>query len=505
MKKTTLLCILDGFGFNPNTKANAVALAKKPTIDKLLSTAAHTTLVTHGERVGLPDGQMGNSEVGHLNIGAGRVVEQWLLKISKALKSGVLATSEPYRTFIEATKDAPALHLVGLYSDGGVHSHSEHAELLIRTVAKSFSGPIYVHVITDGRDTSPFRAGEQLPALLSVIKELPNVSLATLSGRYFAMDRDKRWDRVEKAYNAIARGVGSLESDPMIAIKNSYAAKITDEFIEPTVCKAAPFNAKDGLIFWNFREDRMREIVAALATPSFDGFERAAPVIEKSRVLCCTEYDHTFHLPYLFEQIFIKNHLGEVVAEAGKKQLRVAETEKYPHVTYFFNGGIETPYAGEDRKVVPSPRDVKTYDLKPEMSAAAVRDTVLEGLKSGLYDFIAVNFANCDMVGHTGVVEAAVKAVETVDSCLGALLSELDAQGGQALIIADHGNAEQLINYEDGTPHTAHTLFPVPCIAYGKGAPAKLQDGGALCDVTPTLLKMMGIAQPAEMTGKALF
>ena len=504
-KKTTLLCILDGFGLNPNPLGNAIALAKKPNFDALWAGSPHTTLVTFGERVGLPEGQMGNSEVGHLNIGAGRVVEQWLLRISQALKKNALAKSPAYQKFLASVKDSPAVHLVGLFSDGGVHSHSEHATLLVERIAQDFKGKVVVHIITDGRDTSPHRALDQLPELIATIKKYPSVSVGTVSGRFFAMDRDKRWERIEKAYNAIALGKGEAASDLLAYISGSYEKKITDEFIEPAVVSKNSIGEKDGIIFWNFREDRMREIVKALCVKEFEGFARSAPVFTAERVLGFTEYDHTFHLPFLFEPIDIKNHIGEVIAERGLTQLRVAETEKYPHVTYFFNGGIEKAYAGEEHTVLPSPRDVKTYDLKPEMSAEAVCQTVVTGLESGKFDFIAVNFANCDMVGHTGVVSAAVKAVETVDACLGKILAALKKNGGQAVVLADHGNADQMINYTDNSPHTAHTLHPVPFIAVGNEGVKKLADGGALCDVAPTVLKMMGISQPKEMSGKALF
>ena len=319
------------------------------------------------------------------------------------------------------------------------------------------------------------------------------------------MDRDTRWERIEKAYNAISLGQGEHASSALAAVQASYERKITDEFVEPTVIVSAPIGPKDGLIFWNFREDRMREIVRALAVQEFSGFSRKGAITPADRVLCFTDYDHTYHLPSVFEPLTITNHLGEVLANNGLTQLRVAETEKYPHVTYFFNGGIETAYQGEERKMLPSPRDVKTYDQKPEMAAREVANTVIEGIRSGNYDFIAVNFANCDMVGHTGVVDAGVKAVETVDSCLGEVLKELHAKGGQAIILADHGNAEQMINYEDGTPHTSHTTYPVPCVLVDVHGVKSLREGGALCDIAPTVLKMIGIAQPREMTGEALY
>lgn len=509
-RKTTLLCILDGLGLNPSTYGNAVAGARKPTLDRLLgggSTGSpNATLITCGERVGLPDGQMGNSEVGHLNIGAGRVVEQWLLRINRALAGTFLKESQAYREFRANTTGSKGLHVIGLYSDGGVHSHSEHLHLLLSRLTEDFAGNIYVHILTDGRDTAPRSAAGQVEELVAFIATLPNperVHIATVIGRFYAMDRDKRWERVAKAYDAIVRGEGEAATDPVAFIKASYAKEVTDEFIEPGVFQYAGVAEGDGVIFYNFRTDRMREIVRALCLSDFDGFQRASIPFAGERSLCFTDYDATFGLPYIFPEMEIHNHLGETVSKAGLHQLRVAETEKYPHVTFFFNGGVEAPYVGEDRKLLPSPRDVRTYDEKPQMSAPEVAETVLEAIRSREYDLIVVNFANCDMVGHTGVYEAAVKAVETADTCLGRLLEALETAGGQAVIIADHGNAEQML-HADGTPHTAHTLFPVPVIVWNAADVTTVRDGGALCDVAPTILKLMGVAQPTEMTGQAL-
>lgn len=505
--KTTLLCILDGFGLNPNPAGNAVHLAKKPVIDGLLASCPHATLVTYGEKVGLPAGQMGNSEVGHLNIGAGREVEQWLLKISRGLQGSYLSNSAVYNKFLGATSPTGKLHLIGLFSTGGVHSDKEHLLLLLKRLSTDLPNEILLHLISDGRDVSPHAFKDDLTALTKELAQFPKVKIASVCGRFFAMDRDKRWERVEKAYRAIVHGEGVLASHTSLldTISESYQNEITDEFIEPIVSEYQGIGAEDSLLFWNFRADRMREIVSALALPSFQSFLRTVPVPSTERVLCFTEYDATFNLPYLFEQGFIKNHLGEVIANAQLEQLRIAETEKYPHVTYFLNGGVETPYAGEERVVVPSPRDVKTYDLKPEMSAYGVTEEVQKGIRSGRFKLIVVNLANCDMVGHTGVLDAAIQAVETTDTCLGKMLETLREVNGQALIIADHGNAELMINYADNTPHTAHTTYPVPVILYGNPDVKELRDGGALCDVAPTILKMMGITQPSEMTGESLY
>jgi 2,3-bisphosphoglycerate-independent phosphoglycerate mutase len=510
MKKPTLLVVLDGLGLNPDTTGNAVAAARKPTLDRLFNERPNATLVTHGERVGLPAGQMGNSEVGHLNIGAGRVVEQWLLKISKGLSGSALSDSPAYQGFLQGVTKSKRLHLIGLYSNGGVHSHFEHAQLLVQRLSTDLSradlsSELVLHLISDGRDVSPNRFLTDLQQLQLWMKDYPRCSIGTISGRFFAMDRDKRWERVESAYRAIACAQGKDASDPIAYVSASYAAGTTDEFLEPAIVRTAPIAIDDGVVFWNFREDRMREIVGALCIPAFDGFARAGVIPDPTRILCFTAYDARFGLPALFSQSEIRNYLGEVVSQAGLTQLRVAETEKYPHVTYFMNGGEEPPCIGEEREVVPSPRDVKTYDLKPEMSASGVTDVVVSGIESGKYDLIIVNFANCDMVGHTGNLDAAIRAVETVDSCLARVLDALEKANGQAVIIADHGNAEQMVNDVDGTPHTAHTTYPVPVIVVGGPSGITLRTDGALCDVAPTVLKLMSIPQPQEMTGQPLF
>lgn len=504
-KKTTLLCILDGFGLNPDKKGNAIAQARKPEFDKLFGIVPSTILATHGERVGLPAGQMGNSEVGHLNIGAGRVIEQWLVRISRELEDGSVEKNEHYRDFVKKAANLERIHLVGLFSEGGVHSHLDHLKKMIEKLEPATSGKICLHLITDGRDVSPHQAAKDLAALTPFLEKHPRACIATIIGRFFAMDRDKRWERTEKAFKAMCTGFGAKTTDPLEALQASYGKDVTDEFVEPMIVSDESIASGDAILFWNFREDRMRQIVDCLTSKEFNHFSRGSWDPTRSPILCFTEYDHSFHLPALFELIEIKNHLGEILSNLGLAQLRVAETEKYPHVTYFLNGGIEKEYAHEVRKLVPSPRDVKTYDMKPEMSALGVCDAVIEGIKSRAYDLIVVNFANCDMVGHTGVMEAAIRAVETVDACMGKILRELEKIGGQAMIIADHGNADQLIDYNTGMPFTQHTTFPVPCMIVGLSAAPKLRLDGALCDVAPTILKMMGIAQPKEMTGRALF
>lgn len=499
---TTVLCILDGFGLNPRRDFNAVALAHKPVIDGLMESCPWSTLTTFGEAVGLPAGQMGNSEVGHLNIGAGRVVEQWLLRVARGLESTHLSTNPSYRAFFDAVSPTSALHLVGLFSDGGVHSHFRHLLKFLDHTLPHFGGKVFLHLITDGRDTAPNSA---LPLLSAELPGLsPRCQVASICGRFYAMDRDKRWERTERAYRAFRFGDAPACASPIEWLQSQYAKGVTDEFIEPAVFCSAPIEAKDQLVFWNFREDRMRQIVAAFAKESFEGFTRGTPPHQASRTLCFTDYDPQLGLQCLFHPVSLRNHLGEFLACAGKTQLRVAETEKYAHVTYFFNGGVEPPFSGETRELVPSPRDVATYDLKPEMSATAVSNIVCKALREQHYDLIVVNFANCDMVGHTGVLPAAVKAVEAVDESVGRIVTALSEVSAQALFIADHGNAEQMVDYTTGVPHTAHTTFPVPCILFGRPDIRGIRAGGALCDVAPTLLELMNLTPPAEMTGCSL-
>jgi 2,3-bisphosphoglycerate-independent phosphoglycerate mutase len=496
IRSPVLLCILDGLGLNPNPKGNAVALAKKPTLDRLFATAPWTTLITNGTRVGLPDEQMGNSEVGHLNIGAGRVVEQWLYRITRDLPK-VISQSK--------LNDSKPVHLIGLFSRGGVHSDLAHMLTICRELLSRGAKSISLHLILDGRDTAPTVAASDVKALLPFLKENPSVKIASISGRFFAMDRDKRWERTESAYKCIALGISPTITNPVEYIESSYGRGITDEFIEPVSLSQKSIDKDATIIFFNFRADRMRQIVSAFGEHNFAGFKREFPAFSADQILCMTQYDESFKFPYLFQALPVNNHLGEVVSKAGLTQLRTAETEKYPHVTYFLNGLLEEPLAGETRRMEPSPRDVKTYDQKPEMSALGVEKIVIEGINSDAYDLIVVNFANCDMVGHTGVLNAAIKAVETVDGCLGRVLEALQKKGGQALIIADHGNAEQMIDYQTGTPHTAHTTFPVPAILVGGGEKVRLRENGALCDVAPTILTMLNIQQPREMTGTSLF
>jgi 2,3-bisphosphoglycerate-independent phosphoglycerate mutase len=503
----TLLCILDGFGLNPRQEANAVTLAKKPNFDELWNNNPHTTLITYGEDVGLPEGQMGNSEVGHMNIGAGRVVEQWLLKISRALKTGSASNTPAFRSFLANIQKSPRLHVLGLFSDGGVHSHQNHLLELLPILNEHYTGTIALHLITDGRDTAPESAASVLSKFEEDIRSYERVKIASVCGRFHAMDRDNRWERTKKAYDLYCHSKGAAAGSASAWVTSQYASGITDEFVEPAVIHQLEYQDGDAVLFFNFRADRMRQLVASLCISAFTGFERTKPIAQPHHTLCFTRYSEDFPLPYLFQQEEITNHLGEVVASHKLNQFRLAETEKYPHVTYFLNGGKEESYPGEVRKVVPSPRDVKTYDLKPEMSAYSVAEEALAAIESKEYSLIVINFANCDMVGHTGDLGAAIKAVEAVDVCLGKIIHALEQVDGQALIIADHGNAELMVNYDTGEPHTAHTLYPVPCILYrsnGNSQAIQLKEGGALCDVAPTILEIMDIKKPMEMTGTSL-
>jgi len=508
MKKPLLLMILDGWGINPNPAHNAVALADTPNLTRLLTEYPHVSIRTSGMAVGLPEGQMGNSEVGHLNIGAGRVVYQDLTRITKSILDGDFFTNPVLLECIAKTKVAGGrLHLAGLLSDGGVHSHNTHLYALLE-LAKQEGVEVFVHCLLDGRDTPPQSGAEYLVQLEGEIGRIGCGRIATVMGRYYAMDRDNRWDRVELAYNAMVCGQGEQCASAKEAIERSYAAGVHDEFVLPAVIagNGAPVGTVrdgDGFIFFNFRSDRAREISRAIALDGFDGFERNCwPKL--SGYVCMTEYDATFGLPIAFGSTELTNILGGVLGAAGLKQLRIAETEKYAHVTFFFNGGSEVPFPGEDRVLIPSPKEVATYDQKPEMSAFLVTDELLARIDSGLYDVIILNFANCDMVGHTGIEAAAIKAVEAVDSCVGRIVAKVREQGGAALITADHGNAEQLMD-ENGEPFTAHTTNPVWfVVADDSRKGAALREGGRLADIAPTMLKMLGVAQPLEMTGESL-
>ena len=508
-KKPLLLMILDGWGINPAEEHNAVALAHTPNLDALLAEYPHVPIETSGMAVGLPDGQMGNSEVGHLNMGAGRVVYQDLTRISKAIADGDFFTNPVLLECLRTTRAAGGrLHLAGLLSDGGVHSHITHLYGLLE-LARREGVEAFVHCLLDGRDTPPQSGADYLAQLEREMARIGAGKIATVIGRYYAMDRDNRWDRVERAYNAMVRGEGAGRTSAADAIAQSYAAGVNDEFVEPAVIVAdgrpvGTVQDNDGFIFFNFRSDRAREITRALALDDCPGFERKDRPRLASYV-CMTEYDATFGLPLAFGPEGLKNILGQVLADHGLTQLRIAETEKYAHVTFFFNGGVEEPYPGEERCLIPSPKDVATYDQKPEMSAYPVTDELLSRLDSGAYDVIVINFANCDMVGHTGIVPAAIKAVEAVDSCVGRLVAKVRALGGATLVTADHGNADQMWDAENGGPHTAHTCNSVWLVLVDdarKGA--TLREGGCLADIAPTMLNMLGLPQPKEMTGKSL-
>jgi 2,3-bisphosphoglycerate-independent phosphoglycerate mutase len=495
------LIVLDGWGINPKREGNAVALARTPVMDALLAGRPSATLTTCGEAVGLPAGQMGNSEVGHLNLGAGRIVYQDLTRIDQALRDGSLERNPVWVAALERASASGTLHLVGLVSPGGVHSHERHLAAMIRQAAARGVRRIRVQAFLDGRDTPPRSAGDSIRATEAVLGEVPDGRIATVSGRYHAMDRDKRWERTEKAYRALVLGTGREADSAEAALALAYARGESDEFVEPTVVRGDDGRIRDGdtVVAFNFRPDRMRQLSRALADPGFDGFPRpgAPPAIH---YVCMTEYDETFRFPVIFTDEPLRGTIGEVVSRAGIRQLRIAETEKYAHVTYFFNGSEETPFAGEDRALIPSPK-VATYDLKPEMSAREVTDEVVRRL-SEPYGFFVLNFANADMVGHTGVIAAAIRAVETVDACLGRVLEAVEERGGVALVTADHGNAEQMIDEATGGPHTAHTLNPVPIVA--GGGPSLPLRSGILADVAPTLLQLLGLDPSPEMTGASL-
>lgn len=503
MKQPLALIILDGFGCREETKGNAIAAARTPHLDHLMASCPHTRIGASGMDVGLPDGQMGNSEVGHTNIGAGRIVYQELTRITKSFDEGEALGNPALTAAMEnARRPGQALHLMGLLSDGGVHSHIRHLYGLMEMARRFAVERVYLHCFMDGRDVPPTSGIEFIAALQQKIKELGLGQIATVSGRYYAMDRDNRWERVKLAYDAIVNGEGNKNPDPVAVMQKSYDAGVTDEFIVPTVVtEGAGIKAGDSVIFFNFRPDRARELTRALVDPDFAGFEREKGFFPLTYI-CMTQYDATMpNVEVAYRPESLTNTLGEYLSRLGKTQLRIAETEKYAHVTFFFNGGVEAPYEGEDRVLIPSPK-VATYDLQPEMSAYAVTDEAVRRIESGRYDVIILNYANCDMVGHTGVFEAAVKAVEAVDTCLGRLLAALEKAGGRAFLTADHGNADQMAD-ENGAPFTAHTTNPVPFVAIGFGD-IKLRSGGRLADIAPTMLQAMGLPQPEEMTGRSL-
>ncbi len=498
-----MLCILDGFGCRDDARANAIQTAKTPNLDRLFASYPHTRIGASGMDVGLPDGQMGNSEVGHTNIGAGRVVYQELTRITKAIQDGDFFENEVLKSAMDnAKKPGAALHLFGLLSDGGVHSHNSHLYGLLEMAKKEGVRNVFVHCFMDGRDTPPASGKEYVEQLQAKMDELGTGKIATVCGRFYAMDRDNRWDRVQKAYDALVLGEGEHANDAVAAMQASYDANITDEFVLPTVIgNGGRICTGDSVVFFNFRPDRAREITRTLVDPDFTGFERKKGFFPLTYV-CFTQYDATMpNVQVAFKPQSLENTLGAYLAKCGKTQLRIAETEKYAHVTFFFNGGVEAPCGNEDRALIASPK-VATYDLKPEMSAYEVAAECVERINSDKYDVIILNFANCDMVGHTGVFEAAVAAVEAVDTCAGKVIDAVLAKGGAVLLTADHGNADYMAD-EDGTPFTAHTTNPVPFLVAGAGN-VTLSEGGRLCDIAPTMLKLMGLAQPAEMNGESL-
>jgi 2,3-bisphosphoglycerate-independent phosphoglycerate mutase len=501
-RRPVMLVILDGFGWREDVADNAVRQAKTPTFDRLWGTGPHGFLHTSGADVGLPQGQMGNSEVGHLNIGAGRVVMQDLPRIGGAIARGEIKGAPALVDLIKALKQSGGTcHLIGLVSPGGVHSHQDHAAALAKILTEA-GVPSLMHAITDGRDTPPQSAAEYLDRLLAALP--PSVPVATVCGRYYAMDRDKRWERVAKAYNAIVEADGPRFADARAVVADAYANKKYDEFVEPAVVgDYRGMRDGDGVLCFNFRADRVREILGAMLEPDFSGFARKR-VVRLAATVGMTQYSDELDtlMAAIFPSQTLKNILGEVVADAGRTQLRMAETEKYPHVTYFLNGGREEPYRGEDRIMVPSPK-VATYDLQPEMSAPELTDKAVAAISSGKYDLIVLNYANPDMVGHTGNLAAAIKAVETVDAGLGRIAEAIQKADGALLVTADHGNCEMMRDPDTGGPHTAHTTNPVPLVLLGARNRALVAEG-RLADLAPTLLELMGLPKPKEMTGASL-
>lgn len=508
-KKPVVLMILDGYGLNDNCEHNAVCEGKTPIMDQLMSQCPFVKGNASGMAVGLPDGQMGNSEVGHLNMGAGRIVYQELTRITKSIQDGDFFQVPEFLEAVEnCKKHDSALHLFGLVSDGGVHSHNTHIYGLLELAKRHGLDKVYVHCFLDGRDTPPASGKDFVAQLEAKMAEIGVGKVATVMGRYYAMDRDKNWDRVKFAYDAMTKGEGNTADSATGAIQKSYDDGKNDEFVMPTVVMedgkpVGTIKDHDSIIFYNFRPDRAREITRAFCDDAFDGFERGKRL--DVVYVCFTDYDETIGNKLVaFRKQSITNTFGEFLAAHGKTQARIAETEKYAHVTFFFNGGIEEPNEGEDRVLVPSPKEVATYDLKPEMSAPAVCDKLVEAIKSDKYDVIIINFANPDMVGHTGVEDAAIKAIETVDACVGRAVDAIKEVDGVMFICADHGNAEQLVDYQTGEPFTAHTTNPVPFILVNADPSYKLREGGCLADIAPTLIELMGLEQPKEMTGTSL-
>ena len=508
MKKPVVLCIMDGFGYNPSDYGNAIRAAKTPRLDEIFNNNPMTYIGASGMDVGLPDGQMGNSEVGHTNIGAGRVVYQELTRITKSIQDRDFFTNDAFIKAVEnCKKNNSALHLIGLLSDGGVHSHNTHLYALIELAKKNGLDKVYVHCLLDGRDVPPTSGVEYIEELENKMSETGAGKIATVMGRFYAMDRDNMWDRVGMAYNAMVNREGIEADDALTAVKKSYETidgdgkHLTDEFVMPTVVKGgAPIASGDSVIFFNFRPDRAREITRTFVDPDFTGFERKEffPLY----YVCMTQYDAEMpNVDIAFKPEALTNTMGEYLSKLNKTQLRIAETQKYAHVTFFFNGGEEKTYPGEDRILIDSPK-ISTFDLKPEMSAYEVCDAACEQILSGKYDVVILNYANCDMVGHTGIFDAAVKAVEAVDECVGRLTDAVMKMDGVILITADHGNADKMYE-DDGSPFTAHTTNPVPLAVVGKDCKLK-QSGGRLCDLSPTMLDIMGLEQPKEMTGVSL-
>jgi 2,3-bisphosphoglycerate-independent phosphoglycerate mutase len=510
LKSPLLLVILDGWGLSPDQRGNAIRLARTPNFTKLQQSYPYTVLQASGKRVGLPEGQMGNSEVGHLNMGAGRVVYQDITRISMAIKTGEFCKNPVLIDMVQEVKEkGTSLHLFGLLSDGGVHSHLTHLYALLEMARRFKLGKVYIHAFLDGRDVPPTSGLGYIKEVEQKCREMGVGEIATVSGRYYAMDRDKRWERLEKAFNAICYGEGERVQKPSEAVERSYADGVTDEFVVPKVVIDQGGNPigrvqpDDGVIFYNFRADRAREITRAFVDQEFEGFSRRGGY-PGAHFVCMTQYDATIPAPVAFPPQVHQNTLGDVLAGSGLKQLRIAETEKYAHVTFFFNGGIEEPNSGEDRVLIPSPK-VATYDLQPEMSAPETTNRVISEICRDYYDVIILNYANPDMVGHTGVLDAAIKAVTVVDRCLKQVVDAVLERKGAAVVTGDHGNAEMMLEEDSEDPHTAHTTNPVPFILVGESyRGANLKEGGALEDIAPTILDILGVSKPSEMTGASL-